>query len=486
MNERLSPEPILSAFDGFMGSIADLETSVVVGPAELKGVSARLVTRLGRLGVGAGDRVALAVSNGPAFFAALNAVLALGGSPLLLHADTPPAELRRTATRFGARFAVANTLEEAELHEAGFTTAAFSLSVWAGGILASLPEDAARGDFGLDGVPLHPTSGTTGEPKLAVRPGAAAVAEAEHYIETLGIEADDLVLCSIPMSHAYGYGMCVMVPLLSGATIATMPRFNAATAIRALREQPVSVYPAVPAVLDLLMFEGGDSLPVPRRCVTSAGAPLPKRTAENVRRRWGLTVRPLYGTTETGGIAVARADHDPADVINVGPAMHGVATAIRSDEDGVVGEGGVGRLWIRSGSMMSGYLGPGGLDTSRLQDEWFDTGDLAHQDEQGNINLHGRASEIINVFGNKVLPIEVEEVIAQLPEIVEVKVYPAPNRWGSHSVKAAIVVSNGLGEVEVKAHCRKHLIAYKRPEKIAILDKLPRSPAGKIVASQLP
>ena len=78
----------------------------------------------------------------------------------------------------------------------------------------------------LRGVPLHPTSGSTGLPKIALRPGYAAMEEARHYAETMTIDADDVVLAIPPMSHAYGYGMCVMVPLLTGASIVSMRRFS--------------------------------------------------------------------------------------------------------------------------------------------------------------------------------------------------------------------------------------------------------------------
>ena len=93
---------------------------------------------------------------------------------------------------------------------------------------------------------------------------------------------------------------------------------------------------------------------------------------------------------------------------------------------------------------------------------------------------------MINVFGNKVLPCEVEEVISLLPQVAEVKVYSAPNRWGSNSVKAAVVATDGVTDRDVRDHCKTHLVAYKQPEQIIMLDALPRSPAGKIVLSKLP
>jgi acyl-CoA synthetase (AMP-forming)/AMP-acid ligase II len=482
----LSPEPILGAFDAVRGAMVDVDRSVVVEPDMLRRAGDELAAALAGDGLGPGDVCLVAVGNGPMFISTLAAILRCGASPLLLHADSPPAELARNAQRHGARGLVTDAQTPADLAEVGVAGRALSCGGWGGGVLGRFADVDASGLAGglHDAVPLHPTSGTTGLPKLAVRPGAAAVAEARHYIDTIGIDSRDTILCAIPMSHAYGYGMCVMVPLLSGATVLSMRRFDARTAARALAERSVTVYPSVPATLDLLLYEAADGLPAPR-CITSAGAPLPDRIALAVRKRWGATVRPLYGTTETGGIAVARPDHDPRATASVGPPMTGVSARLRGEgTDG--SDVDAGQLWISSPSLMAGYLSSEGLDEVHVADGWFNTGDLARFDASGNINLRGRASEVINVFGNKVLPSEVEEVIGLLPEVVEVKVYAASNRWGSNSVKAAIVATNGLAAADVKTHCRRHLVSYKQPQRIAMLEKLPRSPAGKIVLSQLP
>jgi acyl-CoA synthetase (AMP-forming)/AMP-acid ligase II len=500
---RLSPEPILAAFEAVKGAMVDLDRSQSVGPDSLLRARDELTAGLVSAGMQPGDVCLMAVGNGPLFVTSLVSILAAGGSPLLLHADSPAAELARNAERYGARWVFTDTHTCDDLAPAGFAGRSLSCADWGPPVLARFAVEASG--CLRDAVPLHPTSGTTGQPKLAVRPGAAAVAEARHYIDTIGIDARDTVLCAIPMSHAYGYGMCVMVPLLSGATVLSMRRFDARIAARAIAERSVTIYPSVPATLDLLLYEAGAELRPPR-CITSAGAPLPERIATAVNERWGATVRPLYGTTETGGIAVARPDHDPKAAAGVGPAMSGVETRILdgSGDSGV----GAGQLWISSASLMAGYLSSGtgsagpqgergtgsaeppdfksGIDESHVADGWFNTGDLARIDESGNINLRGRASEVINVFGNKVLPSEVEEVIGLLPEVVEVKVYAASNRWGSNSVKAAIVATEGLGAAAVKDHCRRHLVSYKQPQRIAMLERLPRSPAGKIVVSQLP
>ena len=239
-------------------------------------------------------------------------------------------------------------------------------------------------------------------------------------------------------------------------------------------------------MLDVLLFEEAvgswDSL----RCVLTAGSPLPERTANRFREKTGITVRPLYGTTETGGISVAAAGGTPLVGGQVGPAMRGVDAQIAPDADPSGAPPGVGRLLIRSSSMMTGYLGTGAIDDSMLADGWFNTGDLASIDSDGHIQLMGRESDVINVEGSKVIPCEVEEVIASLPGVREVKVYAGHRRNGGQFVKAAVVSDPQVDATSILAHCERNLVYYKCPERIIPIDSLPRSPAGKILRDQLP
>jgi len=478
MTSGLDPGPLLDAVDAFRGSFRDLDRGVEVDAAAFARGWRGLAERLGENGLEAGDRVVLAVGNGPQFPAALAAVLARGGSPLLLHGDTPAAEVRRNALRIGARFALTDSEEssEGQLLDAGFASVSWS-------------EIEGVGDPGLprlESVPLHPTSGTTGHSKIALRPGFPAMEEARHYVETIGVDERDVLLVAVPMSHAYGYGMGTMVPLMRSARVLTQRRFHPKACLRALHEQGVTIFPAAPAMLDLMLLAGAWPSPPPR-CVLTAGAPLPARTAAAFAEKTGGRVRPLYGTTETGGITIDTLDlaGEPG---RVGPPMAGVEVEIR--DAGVVGEEAgeekVGRVWVRSSSRMTGYLEPGGIDTTVLPEGWFATGDLGFFDERGAIHLVAREKEVINVFGLKVVPGEVEAVLCALDGVAEAKVYAGDHRSGSQIVKAALAAGAGLDVAAVRAHCERHLAPYKRPEIIHLLPELPRSPAGKIQRDRLP
>lgn len=483
--DTLSPVPILEAAERYRGKIIDLDADRVVGPDEFARAREGLVARLRAEGLAPGDRVVLALPNGPAFLAALAALLAAEASPLLVHVKTPPAELLRYARRFGSRF-----LASASPGEPGLEAILRGSTRLPVGDFAELgwgafdAPDARPGGPELRGVPLHPTSGSTGLPKIALRPGFAAMEEARHYAATMAIDEDDCVFTIPPMSHAYGYGTCVMTPLLTSADIVCTARFSIKQLYRALREFPITVLPNVPANIDLLLFGGGGDF-ARLRWMLAAGSVLPERSARLFRQKTGVAVCPLYGTTETGGISVATAA-DGRDVDGrVGPPMNGVEVQIRrAADDEQLGDD-VGRLWVRSSSMMAGYLDDRGQITLPTDDGWFETGDLARL-EDGVIHLRGRGTDVINVLGLKVVPQEVEEAIAACPGVREVKVYAGTRGARSEIVKAAVAVERGVTEADIRAHCERHLVYYKRPQTIALVEALPRSPAGKIVASQLP
>lgn len=285
--DLLSPAPILDAVERYRGTIVDVDTGWVVSSDELARIRESLAIAMRRQGLMPGDRVVMAMANGPMFIAALTSILACEASPLLVHSKTPHAELARYAGRFGARFLATDPPEE---------PAAAPSAPWAVDLALS---DVARLRFGtfdvadaptwgpeLRGVPLHPTSGSTGLPKIALRPGFAAMEEARHYAATMSIDADDTITAVPPMSHAYGYGTCVMVPLLTGANIVSTRRFSVKLLHQALEQYPISILPTVPAMLDVLSF--GSSMDLRSlRWVLAAGAILPRRPAEQFTLKTG-------------------------------------------------------------------------------------------------------------------------------------------------------------------------------------------------------
>ncbi len=484
----LSPAPLLDLFERFRGRYTDLDHERSLEAVELRGMRDVIANQLTAAGLLCDQRILFCVGNGPLFVAAFFAILSRNAAPLLVHCDTPAAELLRYAREFGISKIVTDSMKVEQLAE--ITVAAQEINAGHGYSLACGDVDTTQADFvdsfpALGGVPLHPTSGTTGRPKIAVRHAASAVAEGRHYAGAMEIESSDNLLCVVPMSHAYGYGTCLTMPLLRDATVYTIRKFNPRNAARALAQHPISTFFATPAVLDLLLVARKQGDPVPKR-VLSAGAPLSARTATRFRDATGHDVFPLYGTTETGGVSVAYGQSEPCMEANVGPPMSPIELEFRPVEDAQQLDAVLGRVAIRSPSAMAGYLTPSGVDTSSIVDGWITTGDIGFVDSRGCIHLVGRESEFINVFGMKVVPSEVEAVVAGFPGVTDVKVYAGKHRSGSEIVKACVAAPADFDIVALGRYCQENLVHYKRPEAIVRLDAVPRSPLGKVIKEQLP
>lgn len=487
--EENGPGKFLDALDNYRGHIYDLDSGETIAPIALRDGWKKLVRRFGEFGLCPGDRVIVAVSNGPLFIAVWGAILVCGGSPVPVHFETPPAELNRIACRFHAATIVTdrhreNEMEAAESHAYSMECSSWGRLVWTD-VYADGRNPGIDATLQLPGIPLHPTSGTTGDPKLAVRPMKTAIAEIDNYVNTFGIDADDTILGMTPMSHAFANGFCAIGPIMTGCNLAIMKKFRPELIASACSGLDVTIIAAVAGVLDTLLFMGGAALKTSIRKIFSGGGPLSERTARQFQKVAGIVPRPLYGATETGGIAVA-GDGELCIDGRIGRAFDGVSIELadfkRSSEH--QNEHEMSMIRVHSKSLMVGYLIDEELDTSIIRDGWYDTGDLGRMDSDGYLYLCGREAEVINVSGMKVLPREVEEVILGLRSVREVKVFGHRNRTGAYQIRAA-VVGDGLSIEDIHRHCREQLVYYKRPAKIITLESLPKNANGKVLLSKL-
>ena len=479
-----SPARLLNALADYRGVIHDSTLDVVVQAPELRAAQSTLVQAFRAAGFSRGDRIVVAVSNGPLFIAIWTAILELEGSPIPVHFETPIKELRRSSERFKAKWVVSDLWNETQMERENVRARVVSCS-WQQAVLGLWNESFAdEASCELPGIPLHPTSGTTGAPKLAIRPISTAVAEIDNYVATFGISAADVVLNVTPMCHAFGHGFCAVAPLITGASLVTMRKFQPKLVVDACEEFDITILPAAAAVLDTLIITAGKRMYSPERKVFTGGGPVNSRTVRRFKEAAGASPRPLYGSTEAGGIAVVRADGF-AENGCVGSAFVNVEVEIRRSEDEDVPPG-FGLVRVRSKSVALGYLIDEKVNKDAFADRWFDAGDVARYDENGQIFIGGRIAEVVNVSGMKVLPSEVEEVIKTTPGVVEVKVYPKQTRAGSNIIAAAVVVEPGVTVEAIRETCERGLVYYKRPSRITLLDQLPKNTSGKVVKDLLP
>jgi long-chain acyl-CoA synthetase len=426
--------------------------------AELLERVERLAHALAARGTRPGDAVALVLGNDPAFVTAFFAITGLGAAVVPIN-PAFKAEERDFCLR------------ACNVHEVLSDASAID----------RLIEDHAP-------LPLEPrspdetfvyafSSGSTGRPKRLARTHGQLWAEAHSY-DWIGPE--DRLFCAIPLFHTYGMGCCLVASVRHGATLIFLDDPNPFVlrrerAMTLLERERATVFPGVPFNFRHLADAPNDADLSSLRLCFSAGTALPRAAFDAFARRFGIGVRQLYGSTETGTLT-ANLDPDPeATFESVGKPVGSVRVRIES-----------GEIAVSSPAATRGYSDMPELNEQVFQDGWFLTGDLGRLDDEGRLYVTGRKKLLIEVAGNKVDPIEVEDVVRLHPKVREAVVVGIRARaGGEEAVKAVVVPIDGCREREVIEFCQERLANFKVPHLVEFREEIPKSPLGKVLRKYL-
>jgi len=464
--------------------------------AELVDQIERLARGLADQGVGAGDAVALVLRDDPWFVASFHAVTALGAIVVPVNPGFKQAELEFSFRNCDVRLVIADERSAGvcERIAAGMDAEVTVISTSAAhgqALTIDALIDRSSGERlparGADETFIYQfSSGSTGRPKRVPRTHGQCVAEAQLYA-SLGLTADDRIFSAIPLFHTYGMGACLFAPAATGATLVILEDPNPfllqrQRALELLEQERATVFPGVPFNFRLLAEAPSDADLSSLRLCFSAGTALPRPAFETFGEKFGILVRQLYGTTETGIIA-ANMDADPVGTFDsVGVPAGDVEVEIVDDEGTPVPTGEIGEVVIASPAMTAGYSGLDEINRAAFRDGRFFTGDLGRLDEAGRLQLAGRKKLLIEVGGYKVDPIEVEDVVAAHPKVGEVVVLGVPGKAeGEEVVKAVVVPSEDCDDRELIQFCQERLANYKVPRVVEFREEIPKSPLGKVL-----
>ncbi len=470
---------------------------------ELDGLSRRYAARLRRLGIGAGDRVAVFSETCPEMVVAFLGHLRSGVVHVPINARYKSQEARHILEDSGARAvlvrrgdACAPVLEEILSAPPAALTHRLDLEEWAG-------PAAGTGDTGADSPDVLPdggaaavlvyTSGTTGKSK-GVALSSRALARNTLAVTTLWrFGPDDRVVVALPLFHVHGLCLGIVGALLHGATILLEPRFDAAALVDAFARRGASVFMGVPTMYALLLEHlearpGAAAALARARLFTSGSAALPAPRFAAFRERTGHAILERYGMSETL-FTLSNPYEGERRPGTVGRPVPGCGIRVVDDAGADAAPGEMGELWVTSNGMMNGYWGRASETAASFRDGWFVTGDMARAGADGSITILGRKSvDFIKSGGFKISAREIEDVVRRHPLVRDAAVVGAPDPvWGERIV-AAVVLAEAAeprpSEQELLAQlgslCAGALADYKRPREVRIVAELPRNALGKI------
>ena len=329
------------------------------------------------------------------------------------------------------------------------------------------------------------STGSTGKPKCVARTHRNMTALADNHTATMDWDREDRILFSVPVSHTYGLGNFVSAVSV-GALCCFLAGFSRKRVLETVEREKTTVFPAVPFMLETLSRSriSAERDLSSLRYVISAGAPLGESTFFSFHGAFGVYPRQLYGSSETGVMTVNLAEDVVEKRLSVGRPVRNVEIRVVSETGETLPAGGEGEVVVRSPSMTDGYVNFPEETARAFRDGFYHTGDVGTFDGDGYLFLRGRKKLFINVSGNKVDPYEVENLLMTHEKITEAAVVGVSGGAGGERVKA-FVVADGLSGEDVADFCRGKLSAYKIPSRVEFADRLPKSPAGKVLREKL-
>ena len=333
---------------------------------------------------------------------------------------------------------------------------------------------------------LH-TSGTTSRPKMVPLSMGNLAASASNIAATLQLSGADRCLNVMPLFHIHGLMAPVLASLISGASVYCTPGFDALRFFAWLDDARPSWYSAVPTMHQAILSRAPRNREVIERSslrfVRSSSASLPPQVMAALEVAFSAPVVEAYAMTE----AAHQMCSNPLPPSTrkpgcVGPAA-GPEVAIMNEDGVALAKDDVGEIVIRGKNVTSGYINNPEANAGAFHEGgWFRTGDQGLLDVDGYVRVTGRLKEIINRGGEKIAPLEVDEVILDHDAVTQVCTFAIPHEKLGEEVAAAVVLKEGseVTENELRTFIAQRLADFKVPRRVLFVGEIPKGPTGKI------
>ena len=428
-------------------------------------------------GIAKGDSVAVVHPNGLEGAKALYAVLYGGFRVTMINLAAGPEAIRYALEHSEATLAFVHP-DQLEMFE----------TVRPDGVALYKPQDASAPLHEIsasDDALLMYTSGTTGRPKGVVHTHASLLAGGWTVSTAQELTPQDRGLAVLPFYHINGLCVTVMGSLVSGGSLAMVPRFSASRFWDWAEAGGITWFSVVPTIISHLLHgkaEPSAALKAKLRFARSASSALAVETQRAFQDRFGLSIVESLGLTETAAQCLV----NPLD-----PTLHKIGSAgmaisnearIADDTGTECARGTEGEIQIRGPNVMKEYLKNPEATADTFHGDWLRTGDLGKMDDDGYVFVTGRLKELIIKGGENIAPREIDEALYEHADVVEAAAFARPDPGYGERVEAAVRLSEGSTATaeELRALCEARVGKFKAPDQVHILDELPKGPSGKI------
>jgi long-chain acyl-CoA synthetase len=483
---------------------------VEIGYDALKRHADRLAAALLARGIGRGRTVALLLPNTPWHPIALFAVLRTGARLVMISPLEALRERMHKLRDSDARLLITTDLfglsDGAQaLREAGAVDDILVAldGYWSGTAESGLPEAEPPSFWPAiapdDIAALQYTGGTTGLPKGAMLTHGNLSAAVGSYRACSALwdplpdpVAPERMLAVLPLFHIYALTTVLLRPVVDGATILLRPRFDPATTLHDIAVRRVSLFPGVPTMWIALLNHpdaAGTDFSSLKMCV-SGGAPLPFEVQRKVEALIGVPLFNGWGMTETAPAGTRVPPGVTPRPGLIGLPLPGVSMRIVAMDDAsrVLGVDEIGEIAIQGPNVFAGYWNKPEATKESFRDGYFLTGDLGAVDQEGLFTIVGRRKNMLICSGFNVYPAMIEGAIYEHPDVAEAIVIGIDDAYRGQSAKAFVTLKPGADTLTLdalKAFLKDRLGAHEMPAALELRDALPRSPAGKLLASVL-
>lgn len=464
-----------------------------------------LASSLANMGLRKGDRVAVFLHNCPEFFEIYFACAKSGGIFVPINNLLRQKELRQILEYLEPRFLIFDKnfteIIQSSLHDLKCVEFPIVLQSAADGFRQyeklisrgeyTEPEAALTDD---DIVSIFLTSGTTGRPKGALRTHRHDLINMMTCAIEMGLRRDDRALLLFPFYHVTFADNLRHILMANTVVIRKEGGFDPEAVLDILSTERITTCQFVPTMINaMLQVESHEKYDLScLRLIIYAASPMPVELLKKAMHTFACSFAQMYGQTETGPCTTVLKPEDhviegsnaqTARLASAGRAALDYEIRIVDAAGNIVAAGEVGEIIARSEAMTVGYWNLPQETAKTIKDGWIYTGDFGRFDEEGYIFIVDRKHDMIISGGKNIYPREIEEIIYTHEAVSEVAVIGVPDDYWGESVKAYIVVKEGMRTTAdaVIDLCKRKIASYKKPRSVEFVSHLPKSPTGKIL-----